>query len=287
MASVAGPVPFTAATQKITLTGPQETLLGTLWSRWLDNLLERPILGDKWAQETIENVDYDFDNMNVGVSLGTWICLRARILDQWTTDFLTTNANSTTTVLHIACGLDSRCLRMHFGHGVRWVDLDLPDVVTLREQLVPAPEGDYTLMAGSATSPRDWLDKIPNDRPTMIVIEGLIGYLTEADIRQMVVEVVRRFTPAGGRLAFDCIGREAIKSFKGSNLVKSTGTKLFCGIDDPQELVEWAPGLKLVNDERPVDLKGYGDAAKVAKIVAGIPSESFICDGGRTLLYEF
>lgn len=286
MTSVLRPIPPTQSkAQKVTLAGSQATLLATLWSRWQDLLSPQPILDDKWAVETIEKINYNFTNMNVDVFIGTWVCMRARILDRWVCNFLAVNPCAT--VLHLACGLDSRCLRMKFGPGVRWIDLDLPDVVALRQQLVPAPEGNYTLIAGSASVPEEWLNSIPADRPTIVIMEGLTQYLPKEDVWRLVVDISRRFAIHGGQLGFDSFSTEAIRAAGLSKLMKDTKSVMLCGIDDPKELESWADGLNLIDDQRPVDLTGYGDVHKVAQLAAQIPSVTFIKDGGRNLLYNF
>lgn len=78
--------------------------------------------------------------------------MRAKLLDDWTADFLAGHPSAT--VLHLACGLDTRAQRMAFGSGVRWVDVDLPAVAALRERLLDAPA---EVRAGRAAGGRDGL----------------------------------------------------------------------------------------------------------------------------------
>ena len=55
--------------------------------------------------------------------------------------------------------------------NARWVDVDYPDVISLRERLLPAPPGDYRMLGSSVTDDA-WLDAVPADRPTVAVFEG-------------------------------------------------------------------------------------------------------------------
>src|SRR5689334_20540483 len=46
-----------------------------------------------------------------------------------------------------------------------------------------------------------WLDRIPRDRPLLLIAEGLVPYLTEADVRRLLTTVVDALP--GGQLQFD------------------------------------------------------------------------------------
>jgi O-methyltransferase involved in polyketide biosynthesis len=90
--------------------------------------------------------------------------------------------------------LDSRAFRLDVPERVRWYDLDFPDVIELRRRLYPERAG-YRLLASLATDP-GWLDEIPVDRPTLMVAEGVLPYLTAAEVRQLFVRLTDRF-PSG------------------------------------------------------------------------------------------
>jgi O-methyltransferase involved in polyketide biosynthesis len=133
------------------------------------------------------------------------------------------------------------------GPGVRWVDIDLPDVMDLRQQLVPTPEGDYRLLSASVIDVDQWLNSIPADRPTVVVFEGLTMYLHEDEGRRMVDAIVNRFASTGGQLVFDCSGSMVIRLQRFMRPVKNTGSELHWGIDDPKALEARCSGLKLVD----------------------------------------
>ncbi|KAH8589923.1 tetracenomycin polyketide synthesis O-methyltransferase tcmP [Bisporella sp. PMI_857] len=264
---------------KITLTGPQETLLATLYGRSQDAASSNPILGDKWALQLVEKVDYNFAKTGIDATASASVAIRAKLLDQWTSEFLA--AHPSATVLHLACGLDSRCLRVQHGPGVRWVDVDLPDVMHLRQQLVPIPEGDYHLLSASHSGR-------PVDRPTVAVFEGLTMYLREDEGRQMVKAIINRFAVTGGQLVFDCYGSIAIRLQRFMKPVKNTGSELHWGIDDPKALEAWCPGLKLVDDLRSVDMPGIGQMPLAARAQAWVVSNMpYLRDAGRMLRYQF
>src|ERR1041385_5498621 len=91
--------------------------------------------------------------------------MRSRSLDRWTSDVLDQHAHSPVgvTVLHLACSLDFRALRLqrHFiRSNIRWIDVDLPDVVELRRRVVEEPaidtqgQSSYSLISTSRSEER-------------------------------------------------------------------------------------------------------------------------------------
>lgn len=238
---------------QVTLKGTQETLLGTVSAKAADALSPNPILGDTWAAELLHKVNYNFSRLGVHGWLQAWPVLRSRSLDRWTSDFLDlhTHAPNGVTVLHLACGLDSRPLRLqrYFQRmNLRWVDIDLPDVVELRRQVMPEPvigstkQSSYNLMSASVTS-QNWLDQVPADRPTLIIFEGLSMYLSEAEGRELIVRVVEHFQQ--GQLIFDVVNSFFVGSQRWVNPVAKSGSTLKWHVDRPIAIEAWAKGLQL------------------------------------------
>jgi O-methyltransferase involved in polyketide biosynthesis len=58
-------------------------------------------------------------------------------------------------------------------------------------------------MIGSSVTDPHWLEEVSADRPTLVVAEGLMMYLTEDDVRRLFVGIVDRFP--SGLLSFDAI----------------------------------------------------------------------------------
>ena len=270
---------------KVTLTGPQETLLATLYGRSQDAASPQPILGDDWARRTVARIDYDFAKTGMDANACASVSVRASLLDRWTAEFL--DAHPSATVLHLACGLDARCLRVTCGPAVRWVDVDLPDVVALRRELIPAPEGDYTLLAASATSVDEWIDDVPADRPTIVVLEGLTMYLREEEGRRLMEAIVKRFSAVGGQLVFDAYGTIGIRLQSFVKPVKNTGSTLHWGIDDGKVLEAWCPGLRLVDELRALEMPGIEKLPLAARMKAWVVSWlPYLRDAGR-ILHQF
>jgi O-methyltransferase involved in polyketide biosynthesis len=270
--------------EKITLTGPPETLLATLWSRALDSRSPRPILGDVEADRAVQRIDYDFRKAGINAGTAAGVALRARTLDRWTRGFLA--AEPEATVLHLACGLDTRVHRISPPPSVRWVDVDHPEVIALRERLLPPPSAaDYRTIGASVTDD-GWLDAVPADRPTVAVFEGLTMYLREEEGNALIQRVTARFPR--GELLFDCYGPLGIRLQKLVPAVRNSGSTLHWGIRDPRALESWHEGLVCVEDLPSVALPGNDElprGSRVAmRILALLPG---FRDIGRILRYRF
>ena len=121
--------------------------------------------------------------------------------DAWITDYL--NGHPDAVVLHLGCGLHSRAFRIAAPEGVRWFDVDLPQVIALRRQLYSESE-TYRMIASSVTDP-GWLDALPAGGPVLIVAEGLLMYLTPAEVTDLLHRLLDRFDT--GELLADLLSK--------------------------------------------------------------------------------
>lgn len=221
------------------------TNLCTLYLRAYESRLEHPVLGDRAAAEAVDRIEYDFARMHRTAQ--PWanqflVALRAKQLDIWADDFLRRNPEAV--VLHLGCGLDSRAYRLDVPRGVSWFDVDVPEVIDLRRRLYDDYPG-YTMIGSSVTEP-GWLDQIPTDRPVLIVAEGLLMYLTEAELRELLTRLTDRF--ATGELLADLLSPWGPRFSNSPMLAKfSTSGITKWGTRDGHELPEWNPRLRLAD----------------------------------------
>ncbi len=274
---------FVTNREQTSLTGAQETALATLYGRALDSRARHPILRDATAADVVRRLDYDFRRTRINAVTAAGVALRARVLDTWTAEFL--RAHPDATVLHLACGLDTRAHRVAPPPTARWFDLDLPDVIELRERLLPRPPGDHRTIAASVTDPA-WLDEIPGDRPAVAVFEGLTMYLHERDVRSLVQRLT--FHLPGGQLCFDVYGTLGIRLQKLVPAVRNAGATLHWGVDDPHAIEAWYDGLTLLDDLRSVDMPGLEELPRAGRVQMRILKHlPGFRDVGRILRYRF
>ena len=225
----------------VDLSGPAQTMLTTLYCKALDADSEQPILGDRFAREAVDGIDFDWQQLKVGERWTPLVTVRTAQYDIWASQFLAVHPEAT--VIHLGCGLDSRVFRVDPGPGVQWYDVDYPAVIELREQVYPTRPG-YHLLATSATNP-SWLSQIPVGRPTLLLAEGISMYLTESDGVELLQNFVDRF--GTGEVQIDFYNRMVVGSQKTHRLQRQSGSKLYWAVNTPQEILDRVSGLRLLS----------------------------------------
>lgn len=224
----------------IDLTGPAQTMLTTLYLKALDADFQSPVLGDTFAKEAIDRIDYDWRDLGVDAKWAPIITVRTAQYDIWTKQFLA--AHGPCTVVHLGCGLDSRVFRVDPGPDVQWYDVDFPGVIALREQVYPS-RPNYHLLPTPATE-LSWLDQIPADKPLLFLAEGISMYLTEDDGIALLRRVVERFP--SGELQIDFYNWVGIRSQKTQTLVRKTGSTLHWAVNSPEDILSNVPDTRLL-----------------------------------------
>jgi O-methyltransferase involved in polyketide biosynthesis len=223
------------------------TNLVTLYLRAYESRSRRPILGDHIAAEAVDRIDYDFKRIHrtsLPASNQYLVALRAKQLDDWCAAFLARHPDAV--VLHLGCGLDGRGFRLAPPPSVLWFDLDQPAVIELRRRLYDDTDS-YRMIGSSVTDPQ-WLDHIPTGRPTLVVAEGLLMYLQESEVRQLLERLTDRFD--SGELLFDTLSALAPRLSK----VLTRGI-ITWGIRDARDIETWNPSLRFL--EQTSMLAGY------------------------------
>jgi O-methyltransferase involved in polyketide biosynthesis len=224
---------------KITLTPEQETLLIPLYAKAQPG---NPLFFDPKAQDILGQVDYNFTRLRVPYKTVILICQRTKKLDAVTCDFLAEHPGGV--VLHLGCGLDSRFWRVDNGE-VDWYDLDMQPVVELRQRFYPPCE-HYHLIASSVTG-LEWMGMVrAASRSVLVVAEGLLMYLGEADVRRLLLRLREVFP--GCRLVADVFSRMTARSAAHHPSLRKTGATIGWGMDDPHEIEAWSQGIRLMEE---------------------------------------
>ncbi|MGH3554779.1 MAG: class I SAM-dependent methyltransferase [Mycobacterium sp.] len=255
---------------RVDLSGAPQTMLATLYAKALDADFETPILGDRYAKEIVEQIDYDWKKTTITARRAPSVTTRSAHFDAWAGEFVAVHPSAV--VLHLGCGLDSRFLRLQPGPGVDWYDVDYPGVIELREQLCPVRD-HYHLVAASVTDPA-WLAAIPDERPVLMIGEGLTMYLTEQDGTALLRRVVEHF--GSGELQFDAFNRLGIKSQVLNTVVRRSGATLRWAIEGPDDIVATVPGVRLLACERWFESHTFAQLPRssrlLGKVMALIPA---------------
>lgn len=246
---------------KVTLTGAHETLLINLYARAQDARDSTPILNDQYALETVSRIQdttgYDFSRTtsrkNQQPTHRRSFATRARIMDICTEQFLEKHPGPAT-ILHLACGMDARSLRVKWqGEGRLWIDADTQEAIQLRTQVMDSPDttkpvSEYRMVDPVITE-EGWMENcgIPADRPLFIIFEGLTPYLTKDQVHGMLRNIVEYCKMQGihGEIRFDAVGpiMYFLINYVFSEPLMSMGTRFFWYLNNPKALEKDVPGL--------------------------------------------
>ncbi|QIS18982.1 class I SAM-dependent methyltransferase [Nocardia terpenica] len=228
--------------ETIELHQEKETLLLALYLRARDARSPHPILGDRYAQELIDRIDYDFDRLGSLRGNTALIASRARQLDRWTERFLGRHPGGA--VLHLACGLDSRPLRVTRPGSALWIDVDYPDVIELRRRLYDLPTGVQTV--GSSVTDTEWWTAVPTDRPTLVLAEGLLMYLAPDDVDALIARALAHLPT--GELAFDGVAPWVVSAARWQPAMRRAETGFRWALPSPKAFADRYPGLRPAED---------------------------------------
>jgi O-methyltransferase involved in polyketide biosynthesis len=221
----------------------EESLFLTLCGRALDYRSPHPILADKMADEIVRKLGYDCTKFRLSASPILNIALRAKKLDEVALRFVARHPDALG--LDLGAGLNTRAFRAAPPPTVDWYDVDFPEVIAARRQLIPDRANAHGV--GTDLTDSNWLDAIPTDRPAVIVADGLLAFLA----REEMVSLLRRLTGhfPFGEVAFNGYTRFAIWAAKHYHGTQSVAELIkSAGFDDPREPERWDPRLRLVEE---------------------------------------
>ncbi|HEY9303511.1 MAG TPA: class I SAM-dependent methyltransferase [Mycobacterium sp.] len=260
----------------------EQTAFVTAYARALDSRWPRPILGDTLSDEIVSKIDYDFQGLGVPSSAVRQTALRAKLLDDRVRAFISEHPDAV--VVALGAGLDTGMQRVKPPATVDWYSVDLPHVIALRDQLLPAE--DHAVAASLADDA--WTDHIPSDRPTMLVADGLLAFLAEPVIINLFRRIPEYFR--SGELAINDYGRVGRLSLLAMKFAFSAvGTQwAYRGFKDAHLPEKWSPRLALVEEASlahapEVDL--YPAGARVSTRLMGMTKAG--ARTARILRYRF
>ncbi|MDE7249317.1 MAG: class I SAM-dependent methyltransferase, partial [Lachnospiraceae bacterium] len=216
--------------KKIQIQGVSETMLQTLYARAAYSKQKNAKIHDGKAVEIVFRMDYDFSFAGDDALMSNGVIARTILLDRMVGDFIRENPD--VTVINIACGMDTRAYRLKIGSTVRWYNIDLPETIEVRRRFLEE-NGHISMIAKSAMDER-WADEIeePKGR-VLVIIEGLVMYLSEQDVKQILSIISRRFERA--EVIMEVMNPWVVKNVKEKSIEK-TKAKFTWGIKSGKEL---------------------------------------------------
>ncbi len=219
------------------------TLLFALYLRALEASQPDPLLRDERAIRLIEEIDYDFSRFKLSRMDQVFTLMRVREFDRLAVEFLKRAPNPV--VVHIGCGLDTRFDRVDDGR-VEWFDLDLPEVIRLRQALIPAT--DRNKMLGFSVFDAAWLEQVPfqPEKQYLFLAEGVFPYFTKAQVMGLFQLLGSRFP--GCELGCDGMSALMVKLHNPQLAASKVQARLQWGLNNGHEPETWGAGIQLISE---------------------------------------
>ncbi len=215
---------------KINLGVIQETLVIPLWARAEETRKSQPIIDDPYARDIIAKIEYDFSKIESGQTQSHQLVwpIRAYNFDVSALKFLEQNPHSA--VINIGAGLDTTFQRIDDGR-VLWINLDLPDVVELRQQLIPDSEREITI--AKSVFDYSWIDDIApliKDRTILFMAAGVFCYFETFEIKSLFQKLANTYPSA--HVLFDAMSSKLWISLTNRAILRQSGM-------DSSVLMKW------------------------------------------------
>lgn len=133
--------------------------------------------------------------MHATPTTGYPIVVRTQVLDTLISQII--REGHAETVLDLAAGLDTRPYRLDLPPTVRWIEVDLPEIVAYKADKLAqfssvCPVERIGLDLTDEERRRDLFARVSAEgRPILIVTEGLLNYLSEQQVRALATDLSR------------------------------------------------------------------------------------------------
>ena len=195
-----------------------ETLFIPLYMRSLETIRTDGIISDPAACKLVESLEFNFSRYDKKPMTQIGTAIRIRTFDAAARQFI--ESHNTPVIVNIGCGLDTRFQRIDTGKGV-FVELDLPEVISLREKLLPDSKRNPSITS-SMFDPK-WMEDLQvtfPDADWMFIVEGVMMYFPEEKIKSFLDHLAHFFPSC--QLHFDACTAWACKNSHKHETVKLT-----------------------------------------------------------------
>ena len=225
----------------------QETLVIPLYGRKMCSELYPNLYRDETAVRLMERVDYDFSHLAAGAKSTMQrfdfleVAMRQSDLAWEVRDYLRTHPRAA--VVNLGCGLDGTGRACDNG-TCRIYNIDFPDVIAVRNELLPAGEREENIACD--LTDHAWMEKIDASGGAVFFAAGVFYYFLTPQVKALVCAMAEAFP--GGKLVFDAANRKAVKLMLKTWLkdaeIKDVGA-YFAVTDARRELSTWSDRLRV------------------------------------------
>ena len=185
-------------------------------------------LHDPRAEEIWAKEGFPLKGKSASQWLAYYMGMRAAVFDDWVRRQMAAQPDAV--ILHLGCGMDSRCLRTG-SEGRRWYDVDFPAVIDQRRRYYT--ETDTYHMVAADVREGSWLGGI-DAKNAIVVMEGISMYLSATERTALLSALCEHFEEAA--VLTDCYSRLAARLSRIKNPINDVGVTRVYGVDHPAEL---------------------------------------------------
>ncbi len=236
----------------------QETLVIPLIGRLVCSERFPELFSDPEAKRICDSLDYDFAEKRKKMESPAGLCgaLEAaqRQYDLRCEAEAYLKERPKAAVVNLGCGLDDTFRKCDNGlcHGY---NIDLPDVIDIRNELLPAVEREQNLACD--LNDDSWMDGIDASSGAVFLAAGVFCYFKTEEVRKLFAAMAARFP--GAVLAFDSCNERGAKLMRKTWLKEAgiTDVSAFFSLEDEAELRDWSDHFSSVTARS--YMRGYRD----------------------------
>lgn len=225
------------------------TLLIPLYVRAEESKTTDAMIKDPMAESLVNQIDYDFGKLSKNYKSALCCVARAKYFDDSIIEFCQKHDN--VVVVNVGCGLDTRYQRIGSVANAEYYEVDLPDVITLRKQLISETEKDH-FIAGSVLDD-DWIDQLKADHVDgnfIFVFEGVLMYFNPTQVKDIINRIGSRFK--GAELYFEMFGDR--RKEKGFEALDGFDAYFKSSANDNDEIEGWHLPIKLIEHKNHTEI---------------------------------
>ena len=236
----------------------QETLVIPLFGRLVCSERFPQLFSDPEARRICESLDYDFaekrKKMESPAGLFGALEVAQRQYDLRCEVEAYLREHPRAAIVNLGCGLDDTFRKADNGL-CRGYNLDLPDVIAVRNELLPAGEREQNIPCD--LNDFAWMDRIDGSSGAVFFAAGVFYYFRTEEVKKLFAAMAERFP--GAVLVFDACNARGAKLMRKTWLKEAgiTDVSAFFSLEDEAELQGWSDRFSFVTAKS--YMRGYRD----------------------------
>src|SRR3990167_1861723 len=230
----------------ISLKGVPRTLIMPLLGRAKFSQKPYSPIQDKLAIQLVESLNYDFSCLEKQLgNTSLYFIARAYHFDQAVKNYLRLHPNGS--IVNLGAGLETAFYRVD-NKKLPWIDLDLPEVIELRQKLLPQSSRVYPI--AKSVLDFSWMDEVKNHgREFLFFAGGLLIYFREKEVKLLLQEMASRFRSS--EFIFDTITSKGMYyANKMLNQANMSDALMQWPCDDPSQLARWSAHIQVIDQKK-------------------------------------